>query len=105
MILLGLLLLILGLVLGIGILYTIGIVLVIIGAVLWVLGSHGPLRRRPKALLVTESAPVAAQPGRRLRLGGEQRCADRAAEVAELGQGRRGCRCEQVGRIARDPLA
>ncbi len=39
MILLGLLLLILGLVLGIGILYTLGIVLVIIGAVLWVLGS------------------------------------------------------------------
>jgi hypothetical protein len=39
MILLGLLLLVLGLVLGIGILYTIGIVLIIIGAVLWVLGS------------------------------------------------------------------
>ena len=39
MILLGLLLLILGLVLGIGILYTIGIVLIIIGAVLWILGS------------------------------------------------------------------
>ena len=39
MILLGLLLLILGLVLGIGILYTLGIVLIIIGAVLWVLGS------------------------------------------------------------------
>jgi hypothetical protein len=39
MILLGLILLILGLVLGIGILYTIGIVLIIVGAVLWVLGS------------------------------------------------------------------
>jgi len=39
MILLGLILLILGIVLGIGILYTIGIVLIIIGAVLWVLGS------------------------------------------------------------------
>ena len=39
MIFLGLLLLLLGLVLGIGILYTIGIVLIIIGAVLWVLGS------------------------------------------------------------------
>jgi hypothetical protein len=39
MILLGLILLVLGLVLGIGILYTIGIVLIIIGAVLWVLGS------------------------------------------------------------------
>lgn len=32
-------LLVLGLVLGIGILYTIGIVLILIGAVLWVLGS------------------------------------------------------------------
>jgi membrane-bound ClpP family serine protease len=39
MILLGLILLVLGLVLGVGILYTIGIVLVIIGAVLWVPGS------------------------------------------------------------------
>jgi hypothetical protein len=39
MIFLGLLLLVLGLVLGIGILYTIGIVLIIVGAVLWILGS------------------------------------------------------------------
>jgi hypothetical protein len=39
MILLGLLLLVLGLVLGIGILYTIGIVLILVGALLWVLGS------------------------------------------------------------------
>jgi Family of unknown function (DUF6131) len=39
MILLGLILLLLGLVLGIGILYTIGIVLIIVGAVLWLLGS------------------------------------------------------------------
>jgi Family of unknown function (DUF6131) len=39
MIILGLILLILGIVLGIGILYTIGIVLIIVGAVLWVLGS------------------------------------------------------------------
>jgi hypothetical protein len=39
MILLGLLLLVLGIVLGIGILYTLGIVLIVIGAVLWVLGS------------------------------------------------------------------
>jgi hypothetical protein len=38
-ILLGLLLLIIGLVAGIGILYTIGIVLIVIGAVLWILGS------------------------------------------------------------------
>ena len=39
MILLGLLLLVLGIVLGIGILYTIGVVLIVIGAVLWVMGS------------------------------------------------------------------
>ena len=39
MILLGLLLLVLGIVLGIGILYTLGIVLIVIGAVLWILGS------------------------------------------------------------------
>ena len=39
MILLGLLLLVLGIVLGIGILYTLGLVLIVIGAVLWVLGS------------------------------------------------------------------
>ena len=39
MILLGLILLLLGLVLGIGILWTIGIVLILVGAVLWVLGS------------------------------------------------------------------
>jgi hypothetical protein len=39
MIILGLVLLLLGLLLGIGIFYTIGIVLIVIGAVLWVLGS------------------------------------------------------------------
>jgi len=39
MIILGLILLILGIVLGIGILYTIGIVLIVVGAVLWLLGS------------------------------------------------------------------
>lgn len=39
MIILGLLLLILGIVLGIGILYTIGIILIVVGAVLWLLGS------------------------------------------------------------------
>ena len=41
MILLGLILLVLGLVLNIGILYTIGIELVVIGAVLWILGAMG----------------------------------------------------------------
>ena len=39
MIVLGLILLLLGFLLGIGILWTIGIVLLIVGAVLWVLGS------------------------------------------------------------------
>jgi hypothetical protein len=38
-IVLGLILLILGLLLGIGILYTIGIILIVVGAVLWPLGS------------------------------------------------------------------
>ena len=39
MIVAGIVLLLLGLVLGVGILYTIGIILIIVGAVLWVLGS------------------------------------------------------------------
>ncbi len=39
MIVAGLVLLLLGLLLGVGILYTIGIILIIVGAVLWVLGS------------------------------------------------------------------
>ncbi|WP_445149577.1 hypothetical protein [Baekduia sp. Peel2402] len=39
MIILGLILLLLGFALGIGILWTIGVVLIIIGAVLWVLGA------------------------------------------------------------------
>jgi hypothetical protein len=38
-IVLGLILLIIGLVAGIGILYTIGIILIVVGAVLWLLGS------------------------------------------------------------------
>ena len=41
MIILGVLLLIIGFVTGIAILWTIGIVVVIIGAVLWILGSLG----------------------------------------------------------------
>ncbi len=41
MIILGLILLIIGLIAGIGILWTIGIILVAIGAVLWVLGALG----------------------------------------------------------------
>jgi hypothetical protein len=39
MIVLGIILLLLGVILGIGILYTIGLILIVIGAVLWVLGS------------------------------------------------------------------
>ena len=39
MIVLGLILLLLGLLLGIGILWTIGIILIIVGAILWILGS------------------------------------------------------------------
>lgn len=41
MIILGAILLILGLVFGINILWTIGIVLMVIGAVFWILGSLG----------------------------------------------------------------
>ncbi len=41
MIVLGLILLIIGLLAGIGILYTIGIILIVVGALFWVLGSMG----------------------------------------------------------------
>lgn len=41
MIALGIILLLIGLIGGIGILWTIGIVLIVIGAVLWILGSTG----------------------------------------------------------------
>jgi hypothetical protein len=40
-IVIGLILLLLGLLLNIGILWTIGIVLLVVGAVLWLLGSTG----------------------------------------------------------------
>ena len=39
MIVLGIILLLLGVLLGISILYTLGLVLIVIGAVLWMLGS------------------------------------------------------------------
>ena len=39
MIVLGLVLLILGLIFGVGILWTIGIILVVIGIILWILGA------------------------------------------------------------------
>ena len=41
MIIAGIVLLLLGLLLGVGILYTIGIILIIVGAVMWVIGSTG----------------------------------------------------------------
>jgi hypothetical protein len=41
MIILGLILLILGLLLGVPILWTIGLILIVVGAVLWLLGSSG----------------------------------------------------------------
>ncbi|MFD0264714.1 DUF6131 family protein [Kitasatospora indigofera] len=41
MIVLGVILLVIGLIAGIGILWTIGIILVAIGLVLWVMGSLG----------------------------------------------------------------
>lgn len=41
MIVLGLILLVLGALLNISILWTIGIILVVVGAVLWILGSTG----------------------------------------------------------------
>ncbi|WP_410787059.1 hypothetical protein [Kribbella sp. C-35] len=41
MIILGLILLILGFVLGISILWTLGIILLLVGAVLWILGATG----------------------------------------------------------------
>ncbi|MFD8205962.1 DUF6131 family protein [Streptomyces sp. NPDC059695] len=41
MILLGVILLVIGFIAGISILWTIGIILVVIGAVLWILGAAG----------------------------------------------------------------
>jgi hypothetical protein len=41
MIVLGVVLLILGWLLGIGILWTIGIILIVVGVILWILGSMG----------------------------------------------------------------
>lgn len=41
MIILGVILLLIGLLAGIGILWTIGIVLVVVGVVLWILGTMG----------------------------------------------------------------
>lgn len=41
MIVLGIILLILGAVLNVGILWTIGIILIVVGVILWILGSMG----------------------------------------------------------------
>jgi len=41
MIIAGVILLLLGVLFGVSILYTIGIILIIVGAVLWVIGSTG----------------------------------------------------------------
>jgi hypothetical protein len=41
MIIAGVVLLLLGLLLGVGILYTIGIILIVVGVVLWIVGSTG----------------------------------------------------------------
>jgi hypothetical protein len=41
MIALGIILLILGVVFGVGILWTLGIILVVVGAILWLLGAVG----------------------------------------------------------------
>jgi hypothetical protein len=41
MIILGLILLVLGFLLGINILWTIGIILVVVGVILWILGATG----------------------------------------------------------------
>jgi hypothetical protein len=41
MILIGLILLLLGVLLDIGILYTIGVILLVVGVVLWILGAMG----------------------------------------------------------------
>jgi len=46
MIILGLILLVLGLLLGIPILWTIGLILIVVGAVLWLLGPTGRLCSR-----------------------------------------------------------
>jgi len=53
MIVLGVILLITGFVLAIPILWTIGVLLAVIGLALWILGSMGPPGREPCSLLLT----------------------------------------------------
>ena len=60
MIVTGIVILLIGLLLGIPILYTLGIVLIIVGAILTVLGSDRPRRWSPPPLLVKGVAAAAA---------------------------------------------
>ena len=55
MLILGLILLIIGLIAKIALLWTIGIILLVIGAVLWIFWVDGAPGRRPSALLVAQA--------------------------------------------------
>jgi hypothetical protein len=54
---LGLILLLIGWLTGIGILTTLGIILLVVGAVLWILGVDGSSGRGPPVLVVTTGSP------------------------------------------------
>jgi hypothetical protein len=58
MLILGLVLLLIGWLTGIGILITIGIILLVIGAVLWNPGVDGAPGRRPPVLVVAPGSPT-----------------------------------------------
>jgi hypothetical protein len=67
MIILGVLLLIIGFVTEVAIVWSIGMIVLVVGLVLWLLKGHGPRRRRPAALLLACDPGVsrhAAQVGR-----------------------------------------
>ena len=57
MIVLGAILLVLGLIFGMSILTYIGVVLIVIGAVFWLLGRSGRPGRRPASLVLTTNGP------------------------------------------------
>lgn len=57
MIVLGVILLVIGFLFGISILWTIGLILAVIGVVLWILGAMGHAVAWPKALLVDRTVP------------------------------------------------
>jgi len=48
MIVLGVICLILGLIFGLGILWTIGIILIVVGIILWIVGSSRPVLGRSR---------------------------------------------------------